>query len=55
MLDSEESYTDEDICEEEKESENIPLFVFFTCTVKHRLDQEPIAVQGLIPCLGMIL
>ncbi|CAG2218549.1 SZT2 [Mytilus edulis] len=55
MLDSEESYTDEEICEEEKESENIPLFVFFTCTVKHRLDQEPIAVQGLIPCLDEIV
>ncbi|XP_052100492.1 KICSTOR complex protein SZT2-like isoform X3 [Mytilus californianus] len=55
MLDSEESYTDEDICEEEKESENIPLFVFFTCTVKHRLDQAPIAVQGLIPCLDEII
>ena len=53
QLDSEDSYTEEDIDEDEKDSVNIPLFVFFTCTVKNRLDQVPVTVKGLIPCLGL--
>ena len=52
QLDSEESFNEEDICDEEKYKDNIPLFVFFTCTVRNRLDYEHVSVQGLIPCLG---
>ncbi|XP_021342251.1 protein SZT2-like isoform X1 [Mizuhopecten yessoensis] len=58
-LDSNESFgSEEDLCPEladDDSNNNGPLFVYFTCTVKSRMQYKDVSVQTLIPCLDEIL
>ncbi|XP_060082039.1 KICSTOR complex protein SZT2-like [Ylistrum balloti] len=59
-LDSDESFASEvDLCPEladdDVSNNSGPLFVYFTCTVKSRMQYKDVSVQTLIPCLDEIL
>lgn len=56
VLDSEESMEDDvildfDITQDDR-SDQTPLFINFTCTVKSRLEQHSLSLKNIAVCIG---
>jgi hypothetical protein len=58
VLDSEESMEDDAILDlditQDDRSDQSPLFINFTCTVKSRLQQYSLSLRNIAVCIGML-